>query len=234
MRGSLDVGAVIERVAAVRSRIESAGGEAVSVRLVAVTKGFGPEAVAAAVAAGVEDVGENYAQELVAKAADAPPGARWHFVGRLQSNKVRLVADVVALWQSVDRASLVPTLAARAPGAHVLVQVDVTGRPERGGCAPAEAADLVAALRGAGLVVEGLMAVGPGGPPEDARPGFRLLATLADELDVVERSMGMSGDLEVAVEEGATIVRIGRDLFGERPPRPPTSERPPAMPMGTR
>jgi pyridoxal phosphate enzyme (YggS family) len=208
---------VAERVAAVRARIAAAGGEG-RVTLVAVTKGFGPEVVAAAVAAGVDDVGESYAQELLAKAAavDAP---RWHFVGRLQANKVRALAGIVDLWQSVDRARVVDELARRVPGAKVLVQVDVTGEPAKGGCPPAEVPALVERAAGAGLEPRGLMAVGPLGPPEGARPGFRALVALADRLGLAERSIGMSGDLEVAVQEGATVVRVGTALFGPRPPR---------------
>jgi pyridoxal phosphate enzyme (YggS family) len=208
---------VAEGVAAVRARIAGAGGDGVT--LVAVTKGFGPEVVAAAVAAGVEDVGESYAQELVAKAAVvAPP--RWHFVGRLQANKVRALAGTVDLWQSVDRPRLVDELARRAPAAKVLVQVDVTGEPSKGGCPPADVPALVERAADAGLEPTGLMAVGPLGPPEEARPGFRALVGLADRLGLPERSIGMSGDLEVAVQEGATMVRVGTALFGPRPPRP--------------
>jgi PLP dependent protein len=208
---------VAERVAAVRARIADAGGEGVT--LVAVTKGFEPEVVAAAVAAGIEDVGESYAQELVAKAA-VVEARRWHFVGRLQANKVRAMAGTVDLWQSVDRPRLVDELARRAPGAKVLVQVDVTGEPAKGGCPPAEVPALVERAAGAGLEPRGLMAIGPLGPPEDARPGFRALVGLADRLGLAERSIGMSGDLEVAVQEGATMVRVGTALFGPRPPRP--------------
>jgi pyridoxal phosphate enzyme (YggS family) len=205
------------RVAAVRARIEAAGG-AGRVRLVAVTKGFGADAVAAVLAAGVTDVGENYAQELTAKAADpATAGARWSFVGRLQRNKVRLVAPVVSLWQSVDREAVAVEIGARAPGATVLVQVNVTDQPDKGGCRPEEVDGVVAAARAAGLTVGGLMAVGPGGAPEAAREPFRALVALADRLGLEERSIGMTDDLEVAVEEGSTMVRIGRALFGERP-----------------
>jgi PLP dependent protein len=208
---------VAERVAAVRERIADAGG-ADRVRLVAVTKGFGPEVVAAAVGAGVDDVAESYAQELVAKATsvDVP---RWHFVGRLQVNKVRAMAGTVALWQSVDRPRLVDELARRVPGARVLVQVDLTGEQSKGGCPPAEVPALVERAAAAGLEPAGLMAVGPLGPPEAARPGFRVLTAMADRLGLAERSMGMSADLEVAVQEGATMVRVGTALFGPRPPR---------------
>ena len=187
------------------------------VRVVAVTKGHGVDAVRAALAAGLTDVGESYAQELREKAS--VEGVSWHFVGRLQTNKVRQVADLVHLWQSVDRAALVDEIARRAAGAAVLVQVNVSGEPQKGGCDPAVAPALVAHCQDAGLDVRGLMTVGH---PADPRPGFRLLAGLADDLGLPERSMGMSGDLEVAVEEGATMVRVGRALFGPRPRTPRT------------
>lgn len=218
---TVDAAAVAERAAAVRDRIAAAGGDPAAVRLLAVTKGFGPAEVLAALGAGLADVGENYAQELAAKAADeavarADPPPRWHFIGVLQRNKVRLVADRVHLWQSVDRLPLGAEIAKRAPGAAVLVQVDLAGLPGRGGCQPGEVPDLVAGLGDLGLDVRGLMAVGPPGPPEDARPGFALVARLADRLGLPERSMGMTGDLEVAVAEGATMVRVGTALFGPR------------------
>ena len=209
------VAAAVERV---RDRIAGAGGNPSAVRLVAVTKGFGAGAVAAAVAAGITDVGESYTHELLAKAASSPPAVRWHFVGRLQSNKVKALASVVELWQSVDRPSLVRQLRERAPGARVLVQVNLTGELTKGGCRPADAPDLVAYAGDAGLLVGGLMAIGARGDPEDARRGFRLVRELADRLGLGERSMGMSDDLEVAVQEGSTMVRVGRALFGPRPP----------------
>jgi uncharacterized pyridoxal phosphate-containing UPF0001 family protein len=104
------------------------------------------------------------------------------------------------------------------------VQVDVTGEPSKGGCPPADVPALVERAADAGLEPKGLMAVGPLGPPEEARPGFRALVGLADQLGLAERSIGMSGDLEVAVQEGATMVRVGTALFGPRPPRPGPSD----------
>jgi pyridoxal phosphate enzyme (YggS family) len=188
------------------------------VRIIAVTKGFGADAVDAALRAGLTDIGESYAQELLAKRPEVTqPGATWHFIGRLQTNKVRQLVDVVDTWHTVDRATLGVELAKRAPGARVLLQVNVSEEPQKGGCGPHEVPALVNRMRKDGLDVVGLMAVGATGEPEDARPGFRLLNRLADDLGLVERSMGMSGDLEVAVEEGATMVRVGRALFGERP-----------------
>jgi uncharacterized pyridoxal phosphate-containing UPF0001 family protein len=192
--------------------------------VVAVTKGFGPEAVAAACAVGLVDVGENYAQELVAKAGDVGPllgdsaAPRWHFLGALQRNKVKSLAPLVACWQSVARVAEGAEIARRAPGAEVLVEVDTSGLPGRGGCAPADAADLVRELGDLGLVVRGLMTVAPVDPAA-AGLAFRTVRDLADGLGLPERSMGMSDDLEAAVAEGSTMVRLGRALFGDRPPR---------------
>jgi pyridoxal phosphate enzyme (YggS family) len=213
----IDPAAVAENVARVRERIRAAGGE--GVELVAVTKTFPVEAILAAQAAGCRAIGENYAQELVAKLARLPEGGprpEVHFIGHLQTNKVRVLAGRVDVVETVDRPSLVAELARRLPGTRVLVEVNVTGEPQKAGCEPAEAAELVARARAAGLAVEGLMTVGRAGPPEEARGGFRLLRRLADDLGLSECSMGMSGDLEVAVEEGATEVRVGTALFGPR------------------
>lgn len=209
---------IADRLAAVRDRIAGAGGSPDDVTIVAVTKGFGPSAVEAALAAGVADVGENYAQELEAKAAAVGAGrCRWHFVGRVQRNKVRSLGPLVHLWQAVDREAAGREIARRAPGSRVLVQVNVSGEEAKAGCTFEEAPHLVETLRDLGLNVRGLMAVGPSGDPEQARPGFRRLRRMADRLELPERSMGMTGDLEVAVQEGATMVRVGRALFGERP-----------------
>ena len=213
---------IAARADAVRQRIADAGGDPDRVRLLAVTKGFGPEVAGAALAAGLVDLGESYAQELVAKApvlAAGPVAPRWHLIGRLQRNKVRSLAPLVHRWDSVDRLELGREIAHRAPGATVLVQVNVTDEPQKGGCAPAEVDGLVAALQGEGLVVEGLMAVGRAGDEVATREGFATLVAAADRLGLPERSIGMSGDLEAAVAAGSTMVRIGRDLFGERPPR---------------
>ena len=121
----------------------------------------------------------------------------------------------------MDRLELATEIARRAPGARVLVQVNTSGEPAKGGIDPTGAPDLVRAAADLGLAVEGLMTVGRTGPPESARPGFTALSTLADRLGLVVRCMGMSGDVAVAVQEGATMVRIGSALFGPRPARPP-------------
>lgn len=213
-----------ERLAAVRARIERASPDPGSVLIVAVTKGFGADVAGAARAVGLSDLGENYAEELRAKAAalgemDGGPAPRWHFLGAVQRNKVARLAPVVSCWQSLRRVEEGRAIARRRPGARVLVQVDVAQLPGRGGCAPAGVPDLVAALRDEDLAVEGLMAVGRPGPPEASRPGFAQVSRLADQLALPVRSMGMSDDLEVALSEGSTMVRLGRALFGERPDR---------------
>lgn len=212
----------------IRDRIADAGGDPETVALVAVTKGHGAGAARAALGAGLVDLGESYGQELAAKAdeliADPGPVApRWHAIGRLQRNKVRLIAPHVELWQSVDRAVLAEEIARRAPGAAVLVQVDVTGEPQKGGCPPGEVAILVSHCGDLGLRVRGLMAVGATGPPSAARPGFLALVALADRHGLEVRSLGMSGDLEVAVACGSTMVRVGTDLLGPRPAGTPAS-----------
>ena len=207
-------------VAQVRERIADAGGDPDAITLVAVSKGQPVEALEDALAAGLADLGESYPQELAAKADELAerggPAVRWHCIGRLQRNKVRTIAPVVHLWQSVDRLSLAGEIARHAPGASVLVQVNVTGSDQQGGCPPERVASVVEGCTDLGLDVRGLMAIGARGPAETVRPGFRRLRELADGLGLPERSMGMSGDLEVAVAEGATIVRVGGALFETR------------------
>jgi uncharacterized pyridoxal phosphate-containing UPF0001 family protein len=219
--GHFDPAGFEERVDEVRSRIEAASGDPSSVRIVAVTKGFGVDAVGAARSAGLVDVGENYADELVAKADALDAGGTvpvWHFLGAVQRNKVARLAGLVTWWQGVRRIEEGRAIAGRRPGSTVLVQVDVAGIPGRGGCPPDPAAELVRALRDEDLDVAGLMAVGPPGPAEEARSGFRLVSDLADSLALPVRSMGMSDDFEVALAEGSTMVRLGRVLFGARAP----------------
>lgn len=208
----------------VRDRIAAAGGDPARVRLVAVSKGHPADALAAAVRAGLVDLGESRVQELDGKAealADAGVHPRWHLIGRLQRNKVRQAAPHVHLWQSVDRLSLAAEVAARAPGASILVQVNLTGSEQQGGCPPARVPAVVAGCADLGLEVRGLMAIGVLGPEAEVRAGFRVVRDLADRLGLPERSMGMSGDLEAAVAEGSTMVRVGTALFGPRGEAPP-------------
>jgi PLP dependent protein len=213
---------VAERLGRAKERIQRAGGDPARVRIVAVTKAFGPDAVEAALAAGLYDIGENYAQELLAKRdaciAAGLPAATWHFLGPLQRNKAKALAPAVDLWQAVDRAEAGRSIAHHAPGAAVMVEVR-TAEATKAGCSAEDAPALVDELRGLGLNVRGLMTIGPAGDPEQARPGFARLAALASQLELAELSMGMSGDLEVAIQEGATMVRLGTALFGPRPDR---------------
>jgi uncharacterized pyridoxal phosphate-containing UPF0001 family protein len=141
----------------------------------------------------------------------------WHFLGAIQRNKVPALAPVVGVWQSVAREAEGARIARFAPGASVMVQVDLTALPGRNGCAPSAVPELVAELRQLGLKVLGLMTVAPQ-ETAAAQAAFSQVAHLADRLELPERSMGMSDDLEAAVAAGSTMVRIGRALFGERPP----------------
>jgi PLP dependent protein len=193
------------------------------VRVIGVTKGFGPDAVYAALDAGLTELGENYAAELVAKAAAAKAGtarsseAVWHFLGTVQRNKVAQLAPLVGVWQSVARVAEGERIARFAPAARILVQVETTGLPGRNGCPPSATGALVTQLGDLGLQVEGLMTVAAPGEGQ-AKESFETLGRLADSLGLRERSMGMSDDLEAAVAAGSTMVRIGRALFGARPP----------------
>ena len=218
---------------AVRARIDaaarSAGREPQSVTLLAVSKTWPADDVRALAALGQRDFGENRAQELLGKAGDlADLPLRWHFIGQLQRNKAAAVARLGAVVHTVDRASLAQTLdrAGQEGGpVDVLVQVDLGGAAgeiaDRGGAAPDDVpalADLVASS--AGLRLRGLMAVAPRG--EEPGPAFERLAALAarvrgDHPHAVELSAGMSADLEAAVAAGATVVRVGTALFGDRP-----------------
>jgi uncharacterized pyridoxal phosphate-containing UPF0001 family protein len=211
---------VASRVDEVWRRVRATGRDPATVRLVAVTKGFDVAAVSAALAAGVTDIGENYAGELVSKAALLAGGApvpRWHFLGAVQRRRVRDLAPVVECWQTLARLVEGEAIAARAPGARVLVEVDTSGLAGRNGCTPEAVPELVHSLGAIDLDVGGLMVVAPPGPIEVARAAFRTTARLAADLGLGELSMGMTQDLEVALEEGATMVRVGRALFGPRP-----------------
>lgn len=197
-----------------------AGRDPDDVALVVVTKEVDLAAIREAIAAGANDLGENRAQELVPKArtlADETNDVelRWHFIGRLQRNKVAALAPHVTLWHSIDRVELGRSVAQHASAARVLVQVNVAGEEQKGGCAPAETARLADELRELGLRVEGLMTVPPAGV--DPRPVFAELRNLAEALRLPTLSIGMSGDFEAAIEEGATIVRVGSAVFGPRP-----------------
>lgn len=218
---------ITARLAEIRTRIEAAApAGSAGVSIVGVTKTFPNSFVRPALAAGLVDLGENYGQELVDKArwaAEQGLEPRWHFIGGLQRNKVKLLAGRVWLWQTVDRDVLVDEIAKRDPGSRILIQVNTTEEAQKSGCAPSEAEGLVERGRERGLDVVGLMTVGPtmvAGATPDPRPSFDRLRELSERCGVAELSMGMSGDYELAVAAGATMVRIGSAIFGPRSPRP--------------
>jgi len=211
----IDANEVADRVAHVRSVISDAGGSAVS--LIAVTKSFGIDALRAASSAGCDGVGENYAQELLEKITIGLPSIDVHFIGALQSNKVRSLAGHIALWQSVDRDSVVDELGRRAPGASILIQVDTTQEPSKGGVNPGELDALRERAESRGLVVKGLMTIGPtDGTQEECEKSFGVLRRLVNEQGLSVCSMGMSADYQIAVACGSTMVRVGSGLFGNR------------------
>ena len=210
---------VAERVKSVRQRIVEAGG--VNVELVAVTKSFDESSWQATRDAGVDGIGENYAQELAAKAQQVPAELRptVHFIGQLQSNKVKIVSEIVDVWQSVDRISIVDAILRRTldKPTRMYVQVNTTKEVGKGGCEPETVEAVVNHAARNGVAVEGLMTVGPtDGDPAKTRVAFRLLRSIAHDLGLRGLSMGMTNDLEIAVEEGSTLVRVGSAIFGNR------------------
>ncbi len=208
-------GTIASRLEAVRRTVPP------GVTLVAVSKSHPADAIREAHAAGQRDFGENYVQEWREKAealADLP-GIVWHFIGSLQTNKVKYLAGKVALVHTVDREELGREIARRwertGGRARVLVEVNLGDEASKGGCQAAEVPGLVERLRALpALEVAGLTCIPP--PEEDPRRHFRALRALRDGLGLAELSMGMSGDYPVAIEEGSTLVRVGTAIFGER------------------
>ncbi|MGP8161803.1 MAG: YggS family pyridoxal phosphate-dependent enzyme [Candidatus Dormibacteria bacterium] len=224
-------GEIAERLAAVCLRIsraaEGAGRDPTSIRLIAITKAVPPERIAAAVAAGVTEIGENRVQEARLKHASVPPGLRWHLVGHLQSNKAPLAAQLFDTVHSLDSVRVGAALSAhrdpRRNPIQGLVEVDFTGIPGRTGVPPERAGEMLRELAVcSGLRLAGLMTVAPFGDLDAARGCFCRLRALRDRLqtelglELGELSMGMSDDFELAVAEGATMVRLGRAIFGGR------------------
>jgi len=210
---------VAANLAAVRERIVRAGGDPDAVAVVAVTKGFGPEACREAIDAGLRSLGENRVQEALGKMA-VVEGAEWHLIGHLQTNKVKQAAGRFALIQSVDSVHLAEALAKAGGHQPVLVEVNVAREPQKSGVDPAGAVELIEAASRL-LEVKGLMAMGPSAG--DPRPAFDELRRLLDQAEqrigkaLPILSMGMSGDFETAVAAGSTMLRLGRVLFGPRP-----------------
>jgi PLP dependent protein len=221
----IDASVVCANVVSIRESIRVRGGDTVS--LVAVTKTRGYDAILAAHECGCDAVGENYAQELRDKTQGlrdkvagvaVPHPIPVHFIGAIQTNKIRHVVDVVDLWQSVDRPSIIDELVRRSQDpAHVLLQVNTTSEESKHGCDPSDLDDLRAYAESQGVHVEGLMTMGPTDEdPVRTRSSFALLRRLVDEHGLAVCSMGMSGDYLIAVDEGSTMVRIGQAIFGSR------------------
>ena len=226
--------AIAEKLAVIHGSIAAAarraGRDPAAVRLVAVSKTHPAAAVEEAARAGQRLFGENYVQEFAAKVREVREPVEWHFIGHLQSNKVRQIAGLVTLIHSVDRLSLAEEIdrqwARLGTAGEVLIQVNIAGEATKSGTSAEALLDLVRAVAALPHVrVRGLMTMPPFfDDPEAARPYFRELKRLADRIDaaaipgvtMAELSMGMSGDYEAAVEEGATLVRIGTAVFGAR------------------
>ena len=226
-----------ESIEKIRERIDRAclrsGRKGTDVTLLAVAKTFPAERIAEVVSCGVQDIGENYVQELLSKREALPDtGIRWHFIGHLQSNKVKYIAGWIHLIHAVDSTRLAEEINRKAEHAgrtiDVMIEVNSTGEDSKYGIPPDGAEALVTSLAGFEHIrVVGLMTMGLFLPdPETSRPLYRSMARLRTQLgrlnqknaEMTQLSMGMTGDFEVAIEEGATIVRIGTALFGKRKP----------------
>jgi len=208
----------------------AAGRDPATIRLVAVSKTRPAIMVEGAAASGQTIFGENYVQELVTKAGQVKSLGEWHFIGHLQSNKVRQIAGLVAMIHSVDRLSLAEEIDRQCERLNrtckILIQVNVSGEATKSGTTAEETIELVRQVSILQNVrICGLMTMPPFfNDPEEARPFFRELRLIAKEIEsaaipnvsMTELSMGMSGDFEVAIEEGATLVRIGSAIFGSR------------------
>jgi pyridoxal phosphate enzyme (YggS family) len=217
---------VVENIARIRSRLDELSSHHVA--LIAVTKTWPRIAMETATRAGVDGLGENYAQELISKVGEGRADlAPVHFIGGLQSNKVKTLMAHVDIWQSIDRSSLLAELGARYRARRdtdpslarprVVLQVNTTGEAGKSGCDPADLDELRTAAIAADCEVLGLMTVGPtDANPAGTEAAFRLLRSLVDRHGLSECSMGMTGDYERATALGSTMVRIGSAIFGTR------------------
>jgi pyridoxal phosphate enzyme (YggS family) len=210
--------AVEARIAAACAR---AGRAPEDVKLVAVSKTFPASDVEHVIAAGIADVGENKVQEARDKKPAVAGNTRWHLIGHLQSNKAKDAVRLFDLIQTVDSVELAEKIARAADTAgkrqDLLLQVNIGRESQKSGAQPEEVAELVRRIGGLPSIrLSGLMAIPPAGEAEDARPHFRALRAMRDDLGLAELSMGMTDDFEIAIEEGATIVRVGRAIFGSR------------------
>ena len=210
---------IAENLAAVESRISAAchraGRKRSDVTLVAVSKTFGAERVDEAIAAGVTHIGENRVQEARDKKPQVRGAARWHLIGHLQSNKAKDAVRIFDVIETVDSVELAQKIARASDAARdVLLQVNVGDEPQKSGVATENVNNVVQQIREVdGVKLIGLMAIPPIGDP---RKHFRRLRELRDQVGLEQLSMGMSEDFEIAIEEGSTMVRIGRAIFGAR------------------
>ena len=202
-----NLAALEARIAAACAR---AGRKRSDVTLVAVSKTFPASDVDLAIEAGMTDIGENKVQEARDKKPNVTRAARWHLIGHLQSNKVKDAARLFDVIQTVDSVELAERIA-RQGKPELLLQVNIGREPQKSGADPSEVAALAKRIP-----LRGLMAIPPVGAAEEMRPYFRELRALRDECGLKELSMGMTDDFEVAIEEGATIIRVGRAIFGNR------------------
>lgn len=212
------------RLQAVRGRIidaaEKAGRDPAGIVLIAVTKVFPAGVIRGAYDLGLREFGENYVQEFEGKAPEvaALSGARFHLIGHLQSNKARRAAELFDSVQTIDSAKLARRLNEAGKQIDVMIEVKLSPEQSKAGSSPEELAELIASIRECpNLNLQGLMTMPPwSDDPEQSRPFFRRLRELADRFELHGTSMGMSHDLEVAIQEGATHVRVGTALFGRR------------------
>lgn len=213
-----------ERLATVRERIEracaSSGRDSSSITLIAVTKVFPAAVIREAYEAGLRDFGENYVQEFESKAPQVQDlaGARFHLIGHLQSNKAKKAAELFSVIQTVDSPKLARRLDETGRPLDIMLEVKLSGEDVKSGADPAELPALIEAVRATRhLHLMGLMTMPPwSDDPEPSRPYFRRLRELASQFGLPQLSMGMSHDFEVAIEEGATHIRVGTALFGKR------------------
>ena len=216
---------IAENIALVESRVAAACTRAGRMRhevtLIAVSKTFPPQAVSEAIAAGIREVGENRVQEARDKRPLVSGDARWHLIGHLQSNKSKDAVRLFDMIQTVDTLSLAAKIASAAQSAgktlEVLLEVNIGREPQKHGAAPEEVEGIVESLRALeGIHVRGLMSIPPVGAPEQTRAHFTELRKMRLALGLEHLSMGMSSDFEEAIEEGSTMVRVGRAIFGSR------------------
>ena len=219
-RGIVTTGSYFEQI---RERLEEineiiAAKAQNQVDLIAVTKGFTHEEVNVASELGIKNFGENYAQELLAKNPLVDAEISWHYIGQLQSNKVRKISHLVDVWHSVTSLKLAREIHKRNDQAKILLQISVMGPSNSKGFEIEELPDLISRLRDENIDVSGLMTMGVPGDMAATRVVFERLRKLADTFELSECSMGMSGDFEIALESGSSMIRVGSAIFGNRRP----------------